>query len=203
MQEDITDTQKELIYILGDAVEERSSETGWHVKRIAHICHLLAVKAGLSEDAAELIKLASPLHDIGKVGIPDAVLNKPGPHTPAEWEVMKTHAQAGHNLLGKSDRKILRMASTIAGQHHEKWDGSGYPIGLKGEEIDISARICALADVFDALGSTRCYKQPWPLERILEHITDERGRHFDPALVDVFLKNISEFCKIRQLLPDA
>lgn len=202
MQEDIINSQNELIYILGNAVEGRSGETGWHVKRIAHICHLLALKAGLSEEDAELIKLASPLHDIGKMCIPDLVLNKPGPHTDSEWVVMKTHAEAGYQLLRKSDRKVLRTASIIAWQHHEKWDGSGYPNGLKGDDIDIAARICALADVFDALGSVRCYKQPWPLERILEYITHEEGHHFDPALVHVFMSNISEFCAVRKSHPD-
>ena len=202
MQEDIQDTQKELVYILGEAVEERSKETGAHVKRVAHICHLLALKAGLSHEEAELLKLASPLHDVGKVGIPDAILNKPGRHDQDEWRVMQTHALLGQEMLKKSERRILKMGSIIAGQHHERWDGNGYPLGLKGEEIHIAGRICALADVFDALGSKRCYKHPWPIDEIMELIRKERGKHFDPNLVDLFFENIEEFAAIRAMYPD-
>jgi response regulator RpfG family c-di-GMP phosphodiesterase len=142
------------------------------------------------------------MHDIGKVGIPDSILNKPGRHTPEEWEIMKTHAQIGHDMLAGSHRPILRAAATVAISHHEKWDGSGYPGGHKGENIHIYGRITALADVFDALGSDRCYKEAWPLDRILEFLKRESGRHFEPRLVDLLLANLPEFLAVRDALRD-
>ena len=188
--------------MLSEAVEQRSKETGAHVKRISYICRFLALKYGLSEMEADAIQLASPLHDVGKVAIPDAVLNKKGKHTPEEWEIMKTHASIGQEMLGKSDRKILKLGAIIAGQHHEKWDGSGYPSGLKGMEIDVAARICALADVYDALGSHRCYKKAWDIDDIIEFIQAQSGTHFEPRLVELFNENISELKKIREMFPD-
>lgn len=202
LREVIRESQKELSYLIGEAVEMRSKETGSHVKRVAHYSYMLAVKFGLNEYDAEMIKLASPLHDVGKVGIPDEILNKPGKHTDEEWEVMKTHAQIGYDMLSQTDNPILQLGATIAQQHHEKWDGSGYPDGLRGEDIDIAGRITALADVFDALGSSRCYKQAWPGNEILDFIRDERGKHFDPVLVDILLSNIDEFAGIREAYPD-
>lgn len=202
MQEEVLNTQKEVVYMLSEAVEERSKETGAHVKRIAHLCYAIALKYGLDEDQAQLIKLATPLHDVGKVGIPDAVLNKPGRHNEEEWEVMKSHAKIGEDMLKKSDRKTLQFASVIAGQHHEKWDGTGYPVGLKGEEIDLAARICALADVFDALGSDRCYKEAWSNEEIIEYIKSQSDRQFEPKLVEIFLQNFDEMASVRKMFPD-
>jgi response regulator RpfG family c-di-GMP phosphodiesterase len=203
MRDDIQETQKELVYMLGEAVEQRSKETGAHVKRVAQISQLLAGAYGLPEQETELIKLASPLHDVGKVGIPDSILNKPGKHTPEEWEVMKTHAMIGEEILAKSDKRILQLGSIIAGQHHEKWDGNGYPRGLKGEDIHIAGRITALADVFDALGSKRCYKEAWPIEKIIAIIKEERGKQFEPKLVDLFEENIDALVEIRKKFPDS
>ena len=202
MRDDIQETQKELVYMLGEAVEQRSKETGAHVKRVAQISQLLASAYGLSEEEAKLIKLASPLHDVGKVGIPDSILNKPGKHTAEEWEIMQTHALIGEEILAKSDKRILQLGSIIAGQHHEKWNGKGYPRGLKGEEIHIAGRITALADVFDALGSKRCYKDAWPVADIIAVIKEERGEQFDPTLVDLFEENIDALVAIREKFPD-
>lgn len=159
LREVVRESQKELSYILGEAVERRSKETGSHVKRVANYSFMLALKYGLTPYQAEIIKLASPLHDIGKIGIPDSILNKPGKHTPDEWQIMQSHAQMGYEILKNSTNEILRQGAVIAYQHHEKWDGTGYPSGLSGEAIDISGRITAIADVFDALGSDRCYKK--------------------------------------------
>lgn len=203
MREDIQETQKELVYMLGEAVEQRSKETGAHVKRVAQISQLLAHAYGLPEREAELIKLASPLHDVGKIGIPDHILNKPGKHTPEEWETMKTHSLIGEDILAKSDKRILQLGSIIAGQHHEKWDGNGYPRGLKGEEIHIAGRITALADVFDALGSKRCYKDAWPIEKIIELIKGESGKQFEPKLVELFEANVDKLIAIREKFPDS
>lgn len=202
MREDIIETQREMVYMLGEAVEQRSQETGAHVKRVAKISQALALAYGLSAQEAELIKMASPLHDVGKVAIPDSILNKPGKHTPEEWQIMKSHAQIGHDLLAKSDRRVLKLGAIIARQHHERWDGSGYPQGLKGEEIHIAGRITALADVFDALGSRRCYKEAWCLDKIIELIKSESGKHFDPQLSEILINNIDEIAAIRQQFPD-
>lgn len=202
MREDILETQRELVYMLGEAVEQRSKETGAHVKRVAKISRLLAEEYGLSEAEAELIKLASPLHDVGKVAIPDQVLNKPGKHDAGEWEIMKSHASIGKDILSKSDRRILQLGAIIAGQHHEHWNGKGYPQGLKAEEIHIAGRITALADVFDALGSKRCYKEAWPLEKTLALIEEQSGEQFDPELVRILLDNIDRIADIREQFPD-
>ncbi|GLQ33188.1 DUF3369 domain-containing protein [Litoribrevibacter albus] len=202
LREEIEDTQRELVYLLGEAVEKRSKETGAHVKRVAKISELLAQKVGLSEAEVELIKHASPLHDIGKIAVPDSILNKPGKHTDDEWIIMKTHAEVGYEILAKSEKRILKMGAIIALQHHEKWDGTGYPNGIKGEDIDICGRIVALADVYDALGSARCYKTAWPHEKIIEFIQQESGKHFDPALVKIILDNQKDFEAIRRRYPD-
>ena len=202
LHKEIEDTQKDVIFSLGSIGEARSKETGNHVKRVAEYSKLLALKFGLSEAESELLKIASPMHDIGKIGIPDVILNKPAKFTPEEFEVMKNHAVIGYNMLNGSDRKLLKISATIAYEHHEKYDGSGYPRGLKGEEIHIFGRITAIADVFDALGSDRCYKQAWDLEKILNLFKEERGRHFDPVLVDLLFENLEQFLKIRDTYVD-
>ncbi|MDM7861331.1 DUF3369 domain-containing protein [Alteromonas sp. ASW11-36] len=202
LRETIKESQRELSYVVGEAVEMRSKETGSHVKRVAHVSHLLATLYGLSEHDAEMIKLASPLHDVGKVGIPDKILNKPGKHTDEEFAIMQTHAQIGHDMLSRSDNPILGLGGIIAQQHHECWDGSGYPNQLKGEQIHIAGRISAVADVFDALGSSRCYKDPWPLPQIVEYFEQQRAKKFDPKLVDLLLQNIDQFVAIRASFPD-
>ena len=202
LDREIFETQSEIISTLGDVVETRSKEAANHVHRVQHVARLLAELAGLDEEQCKLIFMASPMHDIGKVAIPDSILLKPGPLAPDEWEHMKRHAQIGEEVFGRSTRPMLRAAATIAGQHHEKFDGSGYPKGLKGEEIHIFARVVALVDVFDALIHRRCYKEPWPLPRVIELLRSERGRHFDPNLVDCFLANIDQVMELSARFPD-
>lgn len=201
LRDEILETQKELAYILGEAVEQRSKETGSHVRRVALFSHLLAIEYGLTEEEAEVIKLASPLHDVGKIGIPDRILKKPGKFEPEEWAIMQTHAQLGADLLKHSDNEVIKMGAIIASQHHERWEGGGYPKDLKGEDIHIAGRITALADVFDALGCKRCYKEPWPLEEILAEIDKQKGKQFDPKLVDILHDKIDEFLAIRDAYP--
>ena len=202
LNEAITGSQKEMIYRLGEVVESRSNETGNHVKRIAHYTELLARLVGFDNSEAELVKTASTMHDIGKIAIPDAILTKPGKLDGDEWEIMKTHAERGYQMLKYSSLAVMNMSATIALTHHEKWDGTGYPKGLKGTDIHIYGRITAIADVFDALSSDRCYKAAWPLENVLELFTNERGKHFDPLLTDLFLENSEEFIAIRDRFED-
>lgn len=185
-------TQEELIHILGDVSESRSRETGDHIKRVSVISYKLAKFYGLSEVEACRIRLATPMHDLGKVGIPDAVLNKPGRFTDEEFEIMKSHALLGEQTLLKSKRGLLRFAAVLAGSHHERWDGRGYPRGLKGEEIPLAGRICAVADVLDALSSPRCYKPGWPEEKVKEEFIKQRGAQFQPELVDVLMEHWDE-----------
>ncbi|WP_028866347.1 HD domain-containing phosphohydrolase [Psychromonas hadalis] len=202
LNKEILETQKEIIYTMGEIGETRSKETGDHVRRVAEYSQLLAELAGLDKNEAELIKLASPMHDIGKVGIPDNILKKSGKLTEAEFEVMKTHAEIGFNLLNHSTRPVLQTAAIIAYQHHEKWDGSGYPQQLKGEEIHLYGRITAIADVFDALASDRVYKKAWPLDKILTLFDDQQGHHFDPKLVTLLKNNLPKFLTIRKKHPN-
>lgn len=195
--QEIEQTQKDIIFTLGAVGESRSKETGMHVKRVAEYSRLFALKLGMEPEEAELLKTASPMHDIGKVAISDSILNKPGRLTPEEHDDMKRHTLIGHEMLKNSDRRLLKTAATIALEHHEKWDGSGYPHGKKGEDIHIYGRITAIADVFDALGSDRVYKKAWELEEILAFFREERGYHFDPRLVDIFFENLEEFLAIK------
>ncbi|MGB5866669.1 MAG: PAS domain S-box protein [Arcobacteraceae bacterium] len=200
LHNEIEETQRELIYTLGEIGETRSKETGNHVKRVAEYSKLLALKAGLSKEDAELLKYASPMHDIGKIGIPDMILNKPGKLTVEEFAVMKNHSSIGYEMLKGSARPILQTSAIVANEHHEKWDGSGYPKGLEGEDIHIFGRITAIADVFDALASDRPYKKSWDLEKILALFKEQRGKHFDPKLIDIFFDNLDEFLEIRNRL---
>ena len=195
LNEEIENTQKEVVFTMGAIGESRSKETGNHVKRVAEYSKLLALYYGLDEKEAELLKQASPMHDIGKVAIPDAILNKPGRFDENEREIMNTHAALGYEMLKHSNRPLLKMAAIVANEHHEKWDGTGYPKGLSGENIHIYGRITALADVFDALGSHRVYKKAWDDERIFNLFKEERGKHFDPKLVDIFFEHLDEFLK--------
>ena len=185
-------TQREIIHILGEVSEYRSQETGDHIQRVAEISYMLAQFLGLPENEVERIRLAAPMHDLGKVGIPDAILNKPGRFTDDEYAIMKTHSEIGYNMLHNSKRKLLRFAADIARSHHERWDGRGYPKGLDGEEIPLAGRICAVADVLDALSSPRCYKQPWPEEKVKEEFQKQRGAQFQPELVDVLMAHWDE-----------
>ncbi|MDE1462970.1 DUF3369 domain-containing protein [Spartinivicinus poritis] len=202
LSEESDQIQRKIINTLGSAVENRSKETGAHIQRVAEYSKLLAIKLGLSATEAEIVEMASPLHDIGKVAIPDAILHKPEKLTDTEWEVMKTHAEAGYNILKGDESRVFYAASVIAQQHHEKWDGSGYPNQLAGEDIHIYGRITALADVFDALSSKRCYKSPWEIDDVLGYITKERAKHFDPTLVDILINNIDEFISIKERYKD-
>ena len=202
LHKELEDTQREIIYKLGEIGESRNSETGQHVKRVAEYSKLLAQKVGLNQKDVNRLFMASPMHDIGKIGIPDAILNKNGKLDSDEFEIMKTHAQIGYEILKNSKRDILQAAAIVSYTHHEKWNGSGYPLGIKGEDIHIFGRITAIADVFDALGSERVYKKAWPLEKILELFKDEKGKHFDPNLIDIFMENLDEFLEIREKYKD-
>jgi len=202
LQDDIENTQKEVVYAMGEIAETRSKETGNHVKRVAKYSTLLASLYGLDEKEVEILKIASPMHDIGKVAIADNILNKPGKLTDEEFVIMKTHAQLGYEMLKASDKQILKAAAIVANTHHEKYDGSGYPNKIKGENIHIYGRITAIADVFDALGSKRVYKDAWELDRILELFKEQRGIHFDPKLIDLFFNNLDDFLKIRDNYED-
>ena len=202
LHEELEATQREIVYKMGEIGETRSKETGNHVKRVAEYSKLLAELCGLSSKEADILFTASPMHDIGKVGIPDAILNKPGRLDEHEWKIMKTHSIIGYNILKNSKREVLKAAAIVAREHHEKWDGSGYPRKLKGEKIHIFGRITAIADVFDALGSDRCYKKAWEDEKIFKLLIEEKGKHFDPTLVDLFMNNVDEFKKIRDKYKD-
>lgn len=199
---ELQETRLEIIRRLGHAAEYRDEETGNHIIRMSKMCALLAQKAGWSEQQCELILSASPMHDIGKIGIPDAILLKPGKLEGDEWLTMKSHAEIGARLLDGNDSDLMVMAREIALNHHEKWDGAGYPAGLKGEGIPMSGRIAALADVFDALTSVRPYKKAWPLEKAVELIRDNRGKHFDPELADLFLNDVDAFVAIKNAYQD-
>ena len=185
--EELRRTQLELVRRLGAAVEWRDADTGLHVDRIGRFSERLALAAGMSKTDAELLRQASVLHDVGKVGIPDRILNKPGPLDAHEWEVMKTHTTIGASILEGSESDLMRLARTVALTHHENWDGSGYPAGLRGEDIPLAGRICAICDVFDALLAPRPYKNPWGIDDVISEIASLRGTKFDPSLVDAFL----------------
>ena len=202
LNQELFDSQLEMIFLLAGAAESRSQETAAHVKRVGYLAEFLAREYGLDETTCDFFRYASPLHDIGKIGIPDSILNKPGPHTAEESVIMKRHAEIGHQMLSQSRRGILRMAAEIALSHHENWDGSGYPRGLAGEDIPISGRITMLADVFDALGSHRCYKDAWQSEEIRDFIVQQTGTKFDPRLVHILLDKWSDAEAIRAATPD-
>ncbi len=190
-------TRLQVVQQLGRAAEYRDNETGNHILRMSHISALLAKSIGWNEADCELMLHASPMHDIGKIGIPDHILLKPGKFEPEEWEIMKTHAVIGANILEGDDSELMKCAGEIALTHHEKWDGSGYPYGLSGAAIPLVGRIAALADVFDALTSVRPYKEAWTVEAAVDLIKENRGTHFDPELVAVFLEQLPGILKIR------
>ena len=186
----LIDTQKEIVAKLGDVIETRSKETGNHVRRVAYVSRLLALAYGLEPLETEVIRMASPLHDVGKIGIPDAILNKCGKLTAVEFEQIKTHTNIGYNMLKNSKQPILQAGAIIASQHHEHWNGLGYPHGLKGDEIHIYGRITCLADVYDALRQKRHYKEAWSQETAMKYVKDNSGTLFEPKLVELFLQNI-------------
>jgi len=183
--------EHETLFCLAKAGEFRDEGTGNHIQRMAHYCVAVAEELGLPPQTLDLLEYASPMHDIGKIGIPDAILLKPGRLTPEELEVMKKHTTIGHDILAKSSSPYLQMAASIALCHHERWDGAGYPHGLSGEEIPVESRIVAIADTFDALTTVRPYKEAWPLERSFNYIRKNAGRQFDPTCVEAFF-NASE-----------
>ncbi len=189
LSREIAETQRELLFMLGEVVETRSLETGQHIRRVAQVARFLAIKAGLSEEAADLVEMAAPMHDIGKVGIADAILNKPGKFDRAEFEEMKKHADIGFRILGNVERPLMGVAAAIAHEHHERFDGLGYPNGIKGADISLEARIVSIADVLDALSSSRSYKNAWDDQRIRAYFLAQRGLQFDPDLVDTLLSH--------------
>ncbi len=202
LSKDIQDTEKEVILTMGSIGERRSQETGNHVKRVAKYSEVLALAYGMNAEEAELLKQASPMHDIGKVAIPDAILNKSDTLNSHEREIMDTHAELGFEMTKNSDKPLFKAASIVAYEHHEKWDGTGYPRGLKGKEIHIYGRITAIADVFDALGSDRVYKTAWGDDKIFHFLKEQRGKHFDPDLIDLFFDNLDKILDIRDSLKD-
>ena len=195
--EELRETRLQIVQRLGRAAEYKDNETGLHVIRMSHFSQLLALAAGCSPAWAEDLLNAAPMHDVGKIGIPDAVLRKPGPLDADEWATMRRHPEIGAEIIGEHPSGVLQLAREIALAHHEKWDGSGYPRGLAGEAIPLSARIVAIADVFDALTTRRPYKEPWPVQDALDHIAAQAGKHFDPALVALFAPLLPQLLEIR------
>ncbi len=198
LNEEIESTLRETVYTMGVIEEQRSKETSNHTQRVKCYSALLAKKMGLAQHDIDLIAAASPLHDIGKLGIPDEILFNSSKLDEQQHGVMESHTRIGYTMLNHSERAILKAGATIALQHHEKWDGTGYPQGLKAEEIHIYGRIVALSDVFDALFSERVYKEAWDIEHVISWIAQQRGKHFDPQLVDIFLDSIDEFIAISE-----
>jgi putative two-component system response regulator len=199
---EIVQRERETVVRLSKAAEYRDPETGAHISRMAHYSELIGKGLGMSQADYDLLLQAAPMHDIGKVGIPDHILLKPGRLAPDEFEVMKQHALFGYEILRGSASRVLQAGAEIALAHHEKYDGSGYPRGLAGEDIPIFSRIVAVADVFDALTSERPYKKAWPLERAAEHLKASSGSHFDPRCVDAFFANWQQVLEIRQRFCD-
>ncbi|HVA37085.1 MAG TPA: HD domain-containing phosphohydrolase [Candidatus Dormibacteraeota bacterium] len=196
----IRERELETIVRLARIAELRDSDTGKHIARMGEFCRVIADRCGLPGDEVELIKLASPMHDIGKIGIPDNILLKPAKLTPEEFDVMRRHTVIGHEMLSDSTSPMLRRAAEISRWHHERHDGTGYPDGLKGEQIPVAARICAVSDVFDALTSKRPYKEPWPVDRAVGEVRRLEGAQFDPAVVRAFLDGLEEIMSIKQIL---
>lgn len=196
LNQEIEETQRDIIFTLGEIADARSSETGAHVRRVSEISGIIGSCAGLSEDEVRMLKMAAPMHDIGKVAIPDGILNFPGKLTDKDFATMKDHALLGSEMLASSPREVMQIAALIAGQHHEKFDGTGYPNGLAGEEIHIFARIVALADVFDALTNDRVYRKAFEPEAVLDYIREHRGSHFDPQLVEIFFTQLDEILQV-------
>jgi len=199
---ELEETRLEIIQRLGKAAEFKDNETGNHILRMSKVSRIIAEGFGLNNTECDLILNASPMHDIGKIGIPDRVLLKPGKLDAKEWEIMQTHVNLGANILKGNNGILLKTAAEIALCHHEKWDGTGYPIGLKGEDIPLFARICAIADVFDALTSVRPYKDAWPVEKAVNLIKNEKGKHFQAELVDIFITRLPSIVEVSRSLSD-
>ncbi|QYJ80153.1 HD-GYP domain-containing protein [Shewanella acanthi] len=195
--QNLTETRLEIIKRLGRAAEFKDNETGMHVIRMSHYSSILAEALGMPKEWCQRLEEAAPMHDIGKIGIPDRILLKPGKLDSEEWEIMKQHTLYGAEILGNHSSDLLGMAKLIAASHHEKWDGSGYPFGLKGQDIPLEARIVALADVFDALTTERPYKSAWTVEQALDYITEQSGKHFDPDLVELFKRIVPQILQVK------
>lgn len=202
LNQEISDTQGELIMRLGDVVESRSHEAGNHVRRMSEISYMIALQSGMDPEEAMILRQAAPMHDIGKIATPDAVLLKPGKLDAEEWEIMKQHPEVGMSILAGSQRPILKASAIIAHQHHERYDGHGYPQGLAGEDIHPFARIVAVADVFDALIQKRVYKPAWPVDQVLQHLESAAGSHLDPYYVNILIKNVDKALEINSRYPD-
>jgi len=196
--EELRASRLEIVQRLGLAAEYKDNETGLHVIRMSHFSRVLGLAAGMTEYEADDLLHAAPMHDVGKIGIPDRILQKPGPLDPDEWKIMQSHATIGAEIIGQHESGMLALARSIALSHHEKWDGSGYPNGLAGEQIPLVGRICAVADVFDALTSVRPYKKAWTEEEAIKLLVEQKGRHFDPTLVDLFIAQMPAIRAIRQ-----
>lgn len=202
LSQELESTRDEIIYTLGEVVDTRSTETANHVLRVSLFAERIARMAGLSENEANLIRLSSPMHDIGKIGVPEAILNKPASLTPEEFEVVKRHAEIGYSILKNRDSDIMRKAAIIAHQHHERWDGNGYPQRLSGRRIHLFGRITALADVFDALSHKRVYRSAWDREAVVAYFKEEEGKSFDPELTRILLENMDLFFELNALHSD-
>ena len=195
---ELRETQVDIIRKLCRAAEFRDNETGLHVIRMSHYSQIIGTAYGMDNESATLLLNASPMHDVGKIGIPDSVLLKPGKLTDEEFNIIQTHPEIGAEIIGKNDSPLLKMAFQIAYTHHEKWNGRGYPQGLKGADIPLVGRIAAIADVFDALTTKRPYKEPWPTEKAVNLIQQESGKHFDPDLVQPFMKSLDEILVVKE-----
>ena len=193
----------ETLNILGRAAEFKDNETGMHVMRMSHYCEVLAKALGMTDEDAETLRDAAPMHDIGKIGIPDSVLLKPGKLDADEWTTMQKHVEYGVEILGRqSDSKLMQMAIQVAQYHHEKWDGTGYPNQISGEEIPLVGRIAAVADVFDALTAERPYKRAWSVDEALNLFKEQKGKHFDPRVVELLFENLPEILAIKERFKD-
>ena len=201
--DELLETRLQIVQRLGVAAEYKDNETGMHVIRMSHFSKVIALAAGYSAAAAEELLHAAPMHDVGKIGIPDVILQKPGKLSAEEWEVMREHPAIGARIIGEHRSGLLRLAALVALNHHEKWDGSGYPNGTAGDAIPHQARIVAIADVFDALTSVRPYKPAWPLEDALALLDRESGKHFDPQLIPAFMDCLPEILQIRERWADS
>lgn len=195
-------TRLQIIQRLGKAAEFKDNETGMHVMRMSHFSKVLGKAYGLTEEQAESLLQAAPMHDIGKIGIPDSIMLKPGKLTDEEFDVMKTHPQIGADILGEADSDLLKLAKSVALTHHEKWDGSGYPNKLSGEDIPLEGRIVAVADVFDALTSKRPYKEPWSIDETMSFMKSQSGKHFEPKLIELLEEQLPAILEIRERWAD-
>lgn len=198
----LRDMQNKLIFKISNAAEFRDVETHKHTIRVGLYCAMMAELMGMDTEEVEMIKMTAPMHDAGKIGIPDAILHKPGKLDEEEFTIMKNHASIGYDILYDDEDPTLQMAARIAREHHEKWDGTGYPLGIKGEDISLEARMTAIADVFDALTSKRPYKDPWPMEKALDLIKENTGKHFDPTLATLFIDNFDRVLEIHNANKD-